>query len=283
MQSPLQPFLFLALLPAAHADAIAGAWEGFPTQDNTDAWSLYAYDDDAVAPPLWSGTASDINPYAYSFFLGGDGVWFFADAQTAQGAFVGDYGAQKIEGIDVAISIDPAEIDSLDIAVYASGPIGSAYYYSLASFGEEFEDGPNWYFPHFSFSDEWFYFQDGEFVAFQPGDGFLASISEVGLRVFPVNGVGEDAYVGVDDFILTPTVDAPLLTTAVDQSQFSLTFELNPGVAATLQTADSTFQWSTVTGQTNLTGSQSFTTPIEETPHFFRVATEEKLTPVSSS
>ncbi len=54
----MRPVLFSAALILAaplHGSPLAGAWETFPTQTNSDAWSLYSYDDQLVAPPLWAG------------------------------------------------------------------------------------------------------------------------------------------------------------------------------------------------------------------------------------
>lgn len=279
----LVPILLLALLPPlARADALAGAWERFPTEENADAWNLYSYDDELVAPPLWSDTVADSNPYAFSFFIGGEGVWFFADEFTAGGAFVGDYASQAIAGIDVSIFVDPEDLDITDLAVYADGPVGPAYYFSGTYVAEDLGTEPDWYNLPFRFDDPWFYFDNGEFIAFTPTPGFLASISEVGLRVFPVAGVSDFAYVGIDDFILVPTVTAPDLFTGLSGNQFTLSFTPNPGVSASIEMLDPTLSWQTVDGQTGLTGPQTFSTPLDAARKLFRVRTEEHLTPVES-
>jgi hypothetical protein len=279
----LIPHLTLLVLASSlRADPLAGAWETFPSQANADAWSLYSYDDQIVAPPPWAGPEIDENPYAYSYFLGGEGVWFFADSVTAQGAFVGDYGAQKISGIDVSLNIDPAEIDFIDLVVYANGPLGLNYYYSQIYVPEDFGAMPDWYELNFTFDASWFSLQNGEFTSFQPDQGFLASIQEVGVRVFPVAGVAGASFVGIDDFILVPTVEAPVLSTSLSGSNFVLDFTPNPGVSATIEKLTPEFDWASVVGQSNLTGPQSFTTPVSPGSGIFRVAAEEKLTKVTS-
>lgn len=272
----------LILAPSLHAGPLAGAWETFSSQSSTDAWSLYSYDDGIVAPPPWIDPELDDNPYAYSFFLGGEGVWFFADEFTAQGAFVGDYAAQKIAGVDVSVSIDPAEIDYIDLVVFADGPNGPDYYYSLVYRPEDIGELPDWYELSFTFDESWFSLQDGVYVAFQPDQDFLASIEEIGVRFFPVAGVTGESYVGVDDFILVPTVEAPKLATSLSGGNFVLSFTPNPGVAATIQKLSPEFQWQNVPGKSGLLGPQVFTTPVVPGAAIFRVAARENLTQVVS-
>lgn len=274
--------VLLILATSLRAGLLAGAWEAFPSEANADAWCLYSYDDGLVAPPPWIDPEIDDNPYAYSFFHGGEGVWFFADGFTAQGAFVGNYAAQKICAVDVSVSVDPAEIDFIDLVVYADGPNGPGYYYSLAYYPEDLGDVPDWYDLRFSFKESWFSFRNGVFTAFQPDQGFLASIKEVGIRFFPVAGVTADSYVGVDDFILVPTVEAPKLSTSLSGGNFVLSFSPNPGVAATIQKLAPDFQWQNVPGKSRLLGPQIFTTPIVPGAGLFRVAARENLTQVVS-
>jgi len=275
-------FVILMLVTALRAETLAGAWESFLSQDNSDAWFLYSYDDGFVEPPFWFGPEIDDNPYAYSSFLGGEGVYFFADESTGGGAFVGDYAAQKISGVDVSVSIDPLEIDFIDLVVYADGPDGLDYYYSLIYSPEDLGELPDWYNLNFAFDDNWFSLQGGEVSSFPPDQNFLASIQEVGLRVFPVSGVSGSSFVGMDDFILVPTVEAPELSTSLSGGNFVLEFNPNPGVDATIEKLNSAFEWQTVVGQSDLTGPQTFTTSARPGTALFRVAAEEKLTVVTS-
>jgi len=275
-------FVFLTLTSTLRAAPLAGAWETFPTQDNADAWSLYSYDDGLVALPPWAGPEFDDNPYVYSFFLGGEGVWFFADEFTAQGAFVGDYAAQKISGVDVSVNIDPAELDFIDLAVYADGPDGLDHYYSQIKVPEDLGTMPDWYILNFAFEDIWFSFQDGTYTPFQPSRKFLQSIQEIGIRVFPVPGVTGDSFVGVDDFILIPSLEAPKLSTSLSGGNFVLGFTPNPGVSASIEKLTSDFNWRAVAGQSGLIGPHTFTTPVRPGSGIFRVAAEEKLTQVTS-
>ena len=272
----------LILAPSLRADALAGAWETFTSPSHAEAWSLFSYDDGLVAPPPWIDPEADNNPYAYSFFLGGEGVWFFADEFTAQGAFVGNYATQKISAVDVSVSVDPAEIDYIDLVVYADGPNGPGYYYSLAYYPEDLGDVPDWYDLRFSFKESWFSLRNGVFTAFRPDQDFLASIEEVGIRFFPVAGVTGDSYVGIDDFILVPTVEAPGLATSLSGGNFVLSFTPNPGVSATIQKLAPDFLWQNVPGKSGLLGPQIFTTPVVPGAGLFRVAARENLTEVLS-
>ena len=275
-------FAFLILASSLRADPLAGAWETFPSQANANAWSLYSYEDQIVAPPPWADPEIDDNTYAYSFFLGGKGVWFFADGLTAEGAFVGDYAAEKIAEIDVSVFIDPAEIDFLDLAIYADGPNGLGYYYSLTYQPEDLGEFPGWYELNFTFDDNWFSLQGGNATPFQPDQKFLASIQEIGVRVLPAVGVTSEGFVGIDDFILVPSVEAPSLSTSLSTGNFVLEFTPNPGVSATIQKLKPNFEWQDVAGQSDLIGFQIYTAAVGTGTALFRVAAEEKLTQVTS-
>ncbi len=272
----------LLLITGLRAAPLAGAKESFLSKANADAWNLYSYDDMLTDAPPWAGPEIDANPYAYSVFLGGKGLWFFADAFTAKGVFVGDYASQKISGIDLSVNVDPAEIDFIDLAVYADGPRGRGYYYSQIYQPEDLGTLPDWYNLSFSFTSNWFSIQGGVTTSFKPDRKFLASIEEVGVRVFPIAGVTEASFVGFDDFILVPTVVAPPLSTSLSGGNFVLQFVLNPGVAASIEKLAPDFVWRGVVGQSNLTGSSTYTTPILPGVGLFRVAAREKLTLVTS-
>ena len=272
----------LILAPAMPAAPLAGAGEAFPTQANADAWFLFSYDTEAVTAPFWADAEIDPDTYVYAGFTGGDGVWFIATDLVGQGAFIGDYGAEKISGVDVSVLITPSEIDYIDLVVYADGPLGPDFYYSLIYLEGDFDTATDWYNLSFSFSDSWFSLQDGDFTAFQPDEAFLASIEEVGLRVFPVTGTSVTSSVGVDNFILVPTVEGPELATSVSGNDFVLEFTPNPGVEAGIEKLLPDFQWQVVAGQTELTGPQIYTTPLEPGTELFRVGAAEKLTQVTS-
>ncbi len=274
--------ILLLLTPSLPAEPVAGAWETFFRRSNAEAWSLYSYHDGITAPASWIDPEIDDNPYAYSYFLGGKGVWFFADKFTARGAFVGNYGAKKIAGVDVSVSVDPDEIDYIDLVVYADGPDGLDYYYSLAFFPEDLGTLPDWYDLRFSFDENWFSIKNGIYTPFRPDSAFLASIDEIGIRFFPASGVTSSSYVGVDDFILVPTVEAPVLSTSVSGGNFVLSFTPNPGVATTTEKLLPNFQWEIVPGTSGRIGTQTFITPVVPGAALFRVAAREKLTQVIS-
>ena len=273
--------LLLLLVSSLQAAPLAGAWEGFPEEANAEGWLLFSYSDGLSEPPLWVGPEIDDNPYAYSYFYGGEGVWFIADDLTAGGAFVGDYDAQKASGLDVSVSVDPSEISFIDLVVRADGPNGPGFYYSRIYEPADLGATPGWYALSFRFDQDWFALEDGVFVAFRPDTVMLASIEEVGLRVFPVEGVGEGSFVGIDDFILVPTLAAPVLTTSVVGGEFVLEFTPNPGLSASVEQLSPTKNWEAVPGQSGLTGPQLLSSPISPGKRLFRVLATEWLTPVT--
>lgn len=282
----MRSFLVLCVLSILtnplRADPVAGAWESFSTEANADAWNLYSYGDGIVSPAPWVGPEIVTNPYAYSFFFESDGIWFFADDFTAGGAFVGDYASQKISGVDVSVNVDPSEIDFIDLVVYANGPLGFGYYYSLIYQPEDLGVSPDWYDLSFSFRDNWFFIQSGEYISFRPDQQFLSSIEEVGIRIFPVAGVTGESFAGIDDFILVPTVEAPPLLASLSGNNFVLEFTPNPGVSATIEKLNPDFSWASVVGHSDLIGPQTFTTPTTPGAAIYRVAAVEKLTEVTS-
>lgn len=275
-------FLLLVFASGLHANPLAGAWETFSTKSSANSWQLYAYSDGITTAAPWAGPAADENPYVFSYFLGGDGVQFFADNYTARGVFVGNYGAQKISGVDVSVSVDPLEIDFIDLAVYANGPRGYGFYYSLIYQTEDLGELPDWYELNFRFDENWFYFKNGKAIGFLPDRKFLGSIEEVGIRAFPVSRVGEWSFFGADDFILVPTVGAPELKTSVFGKSFLVKFTPNPGTAASIEKLTPRLEWKEVVGQSGLTGPQIYTTPIRPGSGIFRVGVKEKLTQVTS-
>lgn len=280
---PRLPILFLLTATLARAEPVAGAWEQFSSQAAADGWGLFAYADELIAPPLWAGPDEDENPYAWSYFLGGQGLWFFADELTAGGALIGDFATQRIAGIDVSVSLDPAELDYLDLAVYADGPDGPDYYYSRVYLPADLGTEPDWYAIGFPFSEPWYVLRGDQYVPFPPDETFLASIEEVGLRVFPAAGVGEEGYVGIDDFILVPTDEAPTLATGASDGTFTLSYTPNPGLSTTIERlALDTLGWQEIAGQSGLLGPQSFTLPTDESTALFRVVTREHLTPLAT-
>ncbi len=273
------PFALLALLPAS-ANPIAGAWESFATQANADAWGLYLHATDDYTFPGWAGTDIDPNPFAYSFYDGDNAVEFFADSLVGDGAFIGDFASQKIRGVELDAYIDPWELDFLDLAVFTDGPAGLRYYYSAVYSPEDLGDEPDWYSLEFLFDSAWYYFEDGEWQPFTPDQDFLSSIEEIAIRFFPLEGIATESYVGIDNVILLPTVEAPKLATSVSGGMFRMSFTPNPGVACGIEKLQTSLTWEEVTGQQDLTGPQLFQTPVTPPSGIFRVKAEEKLTQI---
>lgn len=275
------PILLLSAVPATSAP-IAGAWESFATEANAEAWGLYVHASDEYFSPGWVGPEIDPNPYAYSFFDGDDAIEFFADSFVGDGAFVGDYQSQKIRGVELDAYLDPAELDFLDLAVFTNGPGGLRYYYSAIYTSEDLGEETDWYPLQFAFGDSWFYFEDNEWRSFNPGDDFLTSVEEISIRFFPREGIVTESYVGIDNVILLPTVEAPALTTSVSSGMFRLTFTPNPGVACGIEklSISPPLSWDEVAGWQDLTGPQLFETPLVEPSGIFRVRAEEKFTQI---
>jgi hypothetical protein len=101
-------------IPLALQAATPGAWEKFPTQTNSDAWGLYDYSDGVIYAPNWfnnSAAGPNADPYIGAAFAAttanppiyNQGLWFFADELVANGAFIGDFNAAGVAGLEIDV------------------------------------------------------------------------------------------------------------------------------------------------------------------------------------
>ena len=277
--------------PDARA-AMAGAWETFFDAQNTDAWSVYDYADDTYYYPEWSGTPEN-EEYAY-FTYSDDpaaefkAVAFIADDLVGNGAFTGDYPAQRIGGIACDVYIgDLTALDFVDCTLYADGPYGKQFYVS-AFFGSDSFSEAGWWSLSFSFDQPWF-FLDGDDVWQEVDARTLTAVEQIEITFTPILGSAGGSEVGLDDVTLEPTVAAPGLVASVTTAtprNFQLAFTPGPGLECRVEQLKTppAAGWQEVTGQTGIKGpgQHVFLTPAGPTPEFFRVGADPFYTLVFS-
>ena len=275
------------MLGVANAKAaVAGAWETFFTQKNTDAWIAYDYADGEDYFPSWSGTPVG-KEYAYFTFAGNYSFSFIADRTVGNAAFTGDYKSQKISGISCDVYIGSlAALDYMDCAVRALGPNGRAYYYSTAYTAEDFTGG-GWWTLTYSLDRSWFYWNGSVWVAVNPKT--LTSIDQIVFNFIPRLSSTGGSRIGLDNVTLEPTTVAPKLATSVTSGvpkNLRLAFTPGPGLEARIEKLRTpvSLGWATVAGQTEIKGpgNHVFLTPANSRVGIFRVALEPFYTFVIS-
>ncbi len=279
----MRPFSIVAAAGLAAAipatAAIPGAWELFDAEERTEVWTVYDYAEDEFYIPEWDQEGE----YAYFFHLGDEPLWFFAGDQPGSGPLVGDYAAAGIQAVwcDAYID-DPEEFDFIDCAIYANGPAGERYYYSTPYYADDFDEA-GWWSLRFGFDESWYYLDGDDFVEVAVTEDLLATVEEVGFRFFPRLGTTFDAIAAIDDVLLEPTVEAPATDVSVTDGQFRLAFDFEPGNAFDIQKLKlPALTWEDVTGQTDLrgTGTNVFSTPVDEQRKLFRVVAKPWYTPL---
>jgi len=273
--------LFLAALvcclsPDTRADPLPGAFDNFPDQVNADAWRVYDYSDGEDYLPDWYEVT---DPFIGLAHIDDSPLWFYAGADVAQGAFVGDYASTGILAIGVDFFVDNG-FDFIDCAVFTQGPFGWSYYYSRTFFGDEYPGG-GWQQEDFKFDENWFYWNSAEsrFVPVQPDTTFLANIEQIGFRFFPVEGNTATTIAAIDYVAMVPVVTAPRLEPEVAGDQFKITFTPNPGTECDLLrfVPGLVDPWPAVAGQTGITGpaAHQYSTPLTPPSALFRVRAVE--------
>lgn len=268
--------------PPARA-AMAGAWETFSDEQNTNAWIAYDYADGIDYAPFFDETEE----YAYFTYTEDYKVGFIADNLVGTGEFTGDYPAEQIAAISCWVYIgDLAELYSVDCALYADGPYGKQFYVS-AFFGSDYFSKSGWEPLFFSFDQPWYY-DDG--TTYQPVDPrTLTAVELIEITFTPIRGSAGGSEVGLDDVTLEPTVAAPGLVTSVTAAtprNFQLAFTPGPGLECRVEQLKTppAAGWEEVTGQTGIKGpgQHVFLTPAGPTPEFFRVGADPFYTTVYS-
>lgn len=267
--------------------AVAGAWETFYNETNTDAWAVYDYQDEGTFYyPLWSGTPVG-DEYAYFTYGGDNAVSFIADKDVGSAAFTGDYQGQRIAGIACDVYIGSlAALDYVDCTIFATGPYGRQFYYSAVFGFEDFQAG-GWSSLYFSFDEPWYYLSGTEWLEVDPMA--FTAIEEISITFTPKVGSAGGSRVGLDNVSLEPTVVAPktnLSLTATAPRNFRMAFTPGPGLACRVEKMriPPATGWDTVTGQTDIKGpgEHVFLTPINGAGEFFRVATDPAYTMIFS-
>jgi hypothetical protein len=258
--------------------AVAGAWETFFDQQNTDAWLVYDhYGKGEFYYPEWSGLPVN-DEYAYFTYAGDSALTFIADSGVGNGAFAGDYQAQRIKGVGTDVYIgNLAELEYLECVLFATGPYGQGDYHSPAFFASDFA-GSGWTFVNFSFSRPWYYWTGSDWVQVDPKT--LTDIVELWFSFFPKPGSTGNSEVGIDNVTLEPTVVAPPVATALvagTPRQFRMAFTPGPGLECRVERmgVPPASGWTDVTGQTGVKGpgEHVFLTPATGTG-IFRVAAD---------
>ena len=285
--------LILALLPCfAHA-ALPGAWETFPTNKKAEDWTLFDYAYDQFYAPNWF---TEGNPYIGASYaenantpgLYDQGLWFFADAAVADGAFVGDFFSTEIQGIEVDVYVsEPTKLDYIDLVIGSDSNGSVEYYYSVSYFGSEFDQGdPDWFTLSPLFTDSWFVLNaDGtSFEETQLTPEILSQVTEVGIRFIPTetNDTGWTPF--FDNVALTPTPRAPELKTTSANDQLLIHFEQEAGSEYALETYNlSSKKWEVVTGEDSISGTGLHTIERMLIPsgEFYRVLATAGYTRVS--
>lgn len=288
--------LSLALLPLTAAGVIPGALESFPTEDAANQWLLFDYADDGLYAPNWF---TDDNPYAGASFAKTNeadqyfnhGVWFIADNLVADGAFVGNFSAAGIRGLEIDVFIaEPTKLEFCDLAIGynpTGDPDDTVYYYSVSYLGAEFDQGePDWFTLEPSFTDSWFTLDpSGEnLIETTLTPEILSKINEVGIRFFPTDDNDEGWTPQIDNLALTPTPRVPEIETSSANNQFLLTIQQEAGSEYDLEKYNFTSNaWATVEGQTGVSGTDFHTFERNLIPagEFYRVIAKAGYTRVS--
>lgn len=276
--------VWIALVPAGKA-ALAGAWETFFDEYNTESWGLYDDADGEVYLPFWS----EQGEFAYSTYTGDAPMSFFADAQVGNGAFVGNYPAERVAGVACDIYVgDLSVLAAVDCSVYANGPGGKRYYYSEEFYGEDFS-AAGWWSLWFDFNVPWYYYDSVSSRWVEVDARTLEAVEELSFNFYPVEGSAGGTVAGIDDVTLEPTLEAPALAVASDgglAGEFRLTFTPGPGLECRVErrAAEPSGLWEAVAGETGLKGPAAhvFRAPLADRQAIFRVATEASYTAVVS-
>lgn len=287
-RNPALPGVLAAALllatPVSVSAAEAGAWDNFNTIDNVNAWLVY--DDYFLRTyylsfdPGETGDGIGFHYARFDFYL-----WLFTHPTNLAGGgkLVGDYASANIQSViaDVYIA-SPEDLYSLECVVFANGPMGEDYYFSLPYLGEDFS-GPGWYTLRFSFDLPWVYFGGEEPETVTIDTQLLSDIQELGFYYTPMLGTPDIVPVGIDNVKLEPKMEEPVVTTSVTAEEFTMSFIPGDGVMCSIEQMLPDNTWEIIGAHFDLTGTEPyvFTTPVlrPEGKEFFRVNYDAVYTP----
>jgi len=282
MMKAFLPLSLLLLGTPLHGQLV-GAYETFTEKNNADTWKLYDYSLEGDSSlPLWKRPGSEADPEIYAEFTQDFGVSLFADIDSSDGYFVGDYVAQGVAGVFCNVFVeDPASFDSFEFYLFS----GDTFYYS-----NYFEvDDPGWSSAENSFRDsDWYIAVDDDndgiiddYLYTPLTDEILSEVIEIGVNFFPFSNAADGKDVGIDNFTLVAdlTPVAPVLAVAADSGSYS--FEGLPGIQYIVEQSSSLKDddWTPVEDPFEGSGpySHNFTTGIKQ---FLRVITEPLYTEI---
>lgn len=266
--------------------AVPGAFEGFPTRDNADSWTVFNFADETAYFPEWRDGGADPDPEADPFIefehTGDRGLWFFSGDGTGSSDWLGDYAAAGIESITTDVFVDSRnDLDQIDCVVRTDGPAGVRLYFSESFFDTDFPaDG--WWELAFPLEATWFYINgQEEFVEVAMEAEDFGAVEEIGFRFFPKSGTLANRLAAIDNVSLDPSVREPELAVSHGSGDFVIAFTPPEANTATIEAwnAGGSPAWEAVPGQTDLVGPgvHVFTTPLGGGPELFRVRTEPRF------
>ena len=270
--------VILVLGMAGVRGAVAGAWETFFNQKNTNAWIAYDSADAKDYYPSWISTPVGKEHASFSFARD-KSFSFIALQNVGGGAFTGNYQAQNISGIRCDVLIGSlAALDYMDCSLLATGPSGRGVYYSETYEAADF-DGDGWWSLNYSFGRSWYFWNETEWVSVSPKS--LTGIEQLIFTFVPKVGSAGGSRIGLDNVTLEPTVVAPVVTTSLTAQvppDLRLAFTPGPGLEARIEKLRNpvTLGWANVAGQTSIKGPSShiFLAPTSAGTGIFRVAAE---------
>ena len=294
------------LVPLALQAVTPGAWETFPTETNADGWGLYDYADETTYFPSWlddSAAGANADPYIGGNFAAdpdppadtptyyNQPLWFFADELVAEGAFIGDYVAAGVAGIEVDVLItNPDLLSECDITLLSNDSGTDVTYYSQFFPGSSFPSDPiDWVQLTLGFDEQWFIFDEtiGDYVEAELTEEALSSVLTVGVRFFPDLESETIWSPFIDNFALTPTVVTPAITPGSGNGNFSMTFEATPANRYDLQIFNVTNEmWEDVAAQADIIPSETpylLETSLSPGKGIFRVVPEASYEQVFTS
>jgi hypothetical protein len=281
----MKSFLFSAAVavfwvPWVPATAqVAGTYEPFTHLANAASWLVYDYADGEYYTPGWDSEGDGFNPDIYYPFTGTSTFEFLADGFSSDGAFVGDLAAGGVDAIGCDVFVE--DINSFSFGeFFLFSETDGRYYYS--DFIEPATSG--WDFAYASLTEEdWYVYENDDFVPVPLTPEILSGISEVGVRFYALTGSAANGKtVGIDNFTYYGALVLPELTTSAAGGLFQLGFDRRPGIGYSIQSSPDLSNWTWVPGEEFITGTAPYTMtkPLATGPRFFKVGIEDFLTPV---
>jgi hypothetical protein len=267
-------------IPFAPANAqLAGAFEPFTHEANAGSWLVYDYADEGYYTPGWDSAGDGLNPEIYFTFAGASALDFYADEFSSGGAFVGDLAAGGGDAVGCDVFVE--DVNSFDFGeFFLFSATDNRYYVSDII---EPEAG-GWDFAYASLTaDDWYVFENGDFVAVRLTPEILGGITEIGVTFYPLDVPAADGKaVGIDNFTFYGALVLPEIAASAADGLFQLGFNRRPGIGYSILSSPDLATWTLVPGEESITGTSPYmmTRPLTPGSRFFKVGIEDFLTPV---